>query len=893
SLVRISPDGDFLWRKTPGFPWDAGKIDTIALDGEGNLYIAGLRTWWSNPSRAALASFDPTGSIRFEVWHTLPDDRAVGSSMIAVEPSGSVCLVAKQAGSPYYEMVRYNAAGLQEWVRQFSGTPEFIARHPSNDFCLVTETAIQRIDTFGIVKWTCSRDGATAFGVRGEWTFAGSSAGGRVTTSAYDSAGTKVWTAMSAPDGSTGDQLVALLPARTGEVTAACTRMRTDGGADYAGHTYNARGVSTAILYYSAPPTSDNRASASCVDKSGNTYVAGVVPARHSSQGEGILLIVKFSPWGDTLFVREVTNPVVKSFQMIGMTADGSGNIRFAGVNATGMVTLLRFSDTGMLEWTTSTSQPLEIAQAGMKTDANGNTIVYGRSYAKEAVALMFGSAGNELWTRRQSGVEYNSIARADFDPAGNVYFGTTTGRDNSAVARLMKMSPDGQLLWERASDLSLFPVQGAGAQELAGVSADSSGRCVVVLKNWRASDSTTSVMTLCYSATGQLLWHARDLEGWKTFFPMLVLRGSNAETIIAGRGFVPWGLSHVLLRYDGNGNRLSRTDIPGEFSLECIALGTHGSVCFAGTPYSLRTGEDQDIHALGYGPTGSLAWLEKFDAADGASDKAVGIGVAADGMVLVTGQSGIPVQDGPPGETGTFFTVIGYTPTIAPGSLVDNPGFESEMRSWVCNTSGSARIDVVSSGEKSLAAAQITIDRPDSGITFYQSGLPLEPQAAYRLTFSARSTTGHDVAVSLIQHGQPNQTYGLSDPVCDLGCEWSSFSIDFMTTGFSTLVSDGRIMFRFPGLAEAGDVYQFDNVVLERLPEPTEPRMVRHPSDMVGGVGQRVMFRVDVPDDDAWIQWQKNGADIPRANLREHGTPPLTASDSGTTYSCRVTWPG
>ncbi len=115
---------------------------------------------------------------------------------------------------------------------------------------------------------------------------------------------------------------------------------------------------------------------------------------------------------------------------------------------------------------------------------------------------------------------------------------------------------------------------------------------------------------------------------------------------------------------------------------------------------------------------------------------------------------------------------------------------------------------------------------------------------------------------------------------------------MDFVTEWFTTLVSDGRIMFRFAGLAEAGDEYFFDNIVLERLTPPDARTVVRHPADAVAGVGQRVMFRVLAPQATSF-QWQKNGNEIRGATWDRYATSPLAAADSGAEFSCVVTGPG
>jgi hypothetical protein len=890
AVVRISAAGDIRWRVAPDQPWGGTVgLSAMRLDERGNIYLTGLRYRNLNATRVATVAIDTGGSMRWEVMHVLPEEQSASAAFLSVDLSGNASVIAQKGGTSSFEMVRYNAEGMVQWVRQLSGTSSWFANHPSGDQYLVTQTNIQRIDTSGIITWTQDRNGATAFCAAGGLLFTGSSTSGITTITAYADRGAKEWTAHSiAPTGS-ADELVTVVCDGTGSVTAVETRKRTDGGADFVGHAYSPAGSSAATLHYVAPAASDNRMTASCVDQSGNIYLVG---SRSSALGE-IPTIVKYSPTGDTLFVREMMDAATRNVHPLAATVDELGKLRVLGYGSGSLPVLFCFSGSGLLEWSTTSTHTLNSSSPGMRTDARGNTIVFGGASYNEAVVVAFSPAGRELWVGTLGGVR-NSISGACMDSEGNVYLGATVGGDNAATGTLVKYSPEGQKLWVRKSSDVMVPIQGNGTQQYAGLSALSSGGCVVACKDWKSADSTNSLLLLCYSAEGELLWWRRDMEGMITFYPVTILREHNDGLVLTGRGSISqYGLFEFVLRCDPQGNRLSRTHIPGDYYLGSAILDGRSGVCLTGTTTSYTSGGNLDVFTLGYGPSGSLAWIERFDAVQGAHDEAIGISVGLDGMITVTGNSQIPLQSGPPRETGRFFTVIGYARLNAPGSLIDNPGFESELRSWVCNTNGSADIAVAPIGEQSSNAVEINVRRPDSNIILYQSGIPLEPHALYRLTFSARCSTGHDVAVSLIQDGQPYQTYGLSEQRCDLGREWSSFTIDFMTVGFAQLVTDGRIMFRFAGEAEAGDSYSIDNVVMERLGDPSEPRVVRHPSDIAGGVGQRVMFRVAAPYDDARFQWQRNGKDIPGANLTSYGTPTISASDSGTVYSCRVSWFG
>lgn len=896
-MVHVGSSGEIRWRREYDGPWGGGDyISALGRDTAGNIYMTGLA--FRNPYNYSIATlkFDSMGSMQWLQLYGLIAGGWTGvpqaTILMSVGPGGDMTIALAQPNASVCEVLQYDTDGREQWVRQYPGKPHSLCSGSSGDVYLETTTALLRVDSSGGTRWSRTSDGTAFLYVESDTLYSGTASNKRLVVIAYDTAGAILWNIDPGSHSGTSDALAALVGDGRGQITIVGTRTITNRGTDLIGRTCTSSGTVVRTLQYDGPALSSDRVAASVVDRDGNVYVTGKGSA---GNGQEAFVLLKYDPAGNEAFARVDTTTWQRGFRPLGMTVDGLGKIRIAGRGESGTLALVCFSSLGSVQWMIWTGT--QVAYDGpvrMTTDAGGSTVVCGQSSGSQVVMVSFDRDGRSVWENTYSKAGYQSLFDGGIDATGNYYLATTVTKGGANAMALVKYSPAGAQMWERCSADVMTPAQGSGTQEFAGLTVDPAGRCVVAAKNWRAADGVSSLLVVCFSATGVLDWSATACEGASSVYNVAVSRGVRGEYCVSGQSSIrDYGSFNFLLRYDESGRLLSHADIPLQFSPAAAVVDQYGSTHIACRQGSYRIGEDTDIYTLSYGPSGSMAWMERFNSFPGSFDWASGIGVHPDGGVTTIGYSEVPIQDGAPRETGSLFTVIHYTPLNAPGSLVGNPGFESEMRSWVCNTNGSCTATTVLPGESSQRAAEITIDRPDSNITFYQTGICLQPSASYRLTFSARSTTGHDVAVSLVKHAEPNQAYGLSDQVFDLGRDWTSFTIDFTTVGFTQLVTDGRIMFRFPGLSESGDVYQFDNVVLERLPEPTELRMVRHPSDMVGGVGQRMMFRVDVPDDDAWIQWRKNGENIPRANLREYGTPPLTASDSGTTYSCLVTWPG
>ena len=170
-------------------------------------------------------------------------------------------------------------------------------------------------------------------------------------------------------------------------------------------------------------------------------------------------------------------------------------------------------------------------------------------------------------------------------------------------------------------------------------------------------------------------------------------------------------------------------------------------------------------------------------------------------------------------------------TLTVLPAAsinLIKNPGFESGKTSWAFYTNAAGpTFNAVPPGYEGNYSAKLAFSKTGTNMQLYQSGIPLEPNTRYRLSFAGKSTFGHDVIVRLFKQVSPYTLYGL-DYTADLGTDWAVFTTEFNTTGFTTNVTNGRFYFFFAPFAKAGDTYNIDNVILEKVTaEPSAPPAV------------------------------------------------------------------
>ena len=160
--------------------------------------------------------------------------------------------------------------------------------------------------------------------------------------------------------------------------------------------------------------------------------------------------------------------------------------------------------------------------------------------------------------------------------------------------------------------------------------------------------------------------------------------------------------------------------------------------------------------------------------------------------------------------------------------NVVKNGSFEQGKEPWSLCRVGPANFDVVSPGFEGNYSGRVSIAQTLSLVMLQQSGLALEPNMKYRLSFAAYSTTSHDM-LAFVTTGRNTPSFMDDNAAArtpwimkmyyaKLGKSWQKFSTEFKTRGFSSTTSDARLTFLFTPFARAGDMYYIDNVVLQKV---------------------------------------------------------------------------
>jgi len=156
-------------------------------------------------------------------------------------------------------------------------------------------------------------------------------------------------------------------------------------------------------------------------------------------------------------------------------------------------------------------------------------------------------------------------------------------------------------------------------------------------------------------------------------------------------------------------------------------------------------------------------------------------------------------------------------TEEVAVVNVLNNPGFESGTTGWTFYSNASGGFTTVTPGYEGNNAGRVTINTLGSNMQLFQSGISLDANTEYELSFYAYSTQSSDLRISVQKHGSPYTNYGLNLYTFNLTNGWNLYSVKFTTKGFASKISDARLMLWFVNNAKAGEQYFFDKVVLTK----------------------------------------------------------------------------
>ena len=287
----------------PGNNYD--RAAALAIDGSGNVYVTGV-SWSSGWYDYNTVKYNSAGVEQWVARYNGPGNNYDRAAALAIDGSGNVYVTGLSEGSrTYYDYatVKYNSAGVEQWVARYNG--------PGNNDDYATALSI---------------DGSGNVYVTGEsW---GSYTGYDYTTVKYNSAGVEQWAARYNEPGNASDEATALAVDGSGSVYVTGWSVGSGTRADYATVKYNSAGVEQWVARYNGPGNSDDYATALSIDGSGNVYVTG------ESWGSDTwydYATVKYNSAGVEQWVARYNGPENSDDYATALSIDGSGNVYVTG----------------------------------------------------------------------------------------------------------------------------------------------------------------------------------------------------------------------------------------------------------------------------------------------------------------------------------------------------------------------------------------------------------------------------------------------------------------------------------------------------------------------------------------------------------------------------------
>ena len=388
---------------------------------------------------------------------------------------------------------------------------------------------------------------------------------------------------------------------------------------DYATIKYYSDGNTAWVRTYNGPGDGWDVVSGMVVDSHSIVYVTGL---SWDSTTWDDWVTVKYSPNGDTHWMRRYDGPASLGDYAHAITVDDSGYVyvtgssydtaTYSGSNSNYLT--IKYDPGGDTVWVRIYDGPAssnDVAEA-LAVDGLGNVYVTGASHSREAfedyATIKYLANGDAAWVRRYDGPAYlrDEAFSIDVDGSGNVCVTGWSWNGTEYDYATVKYCPDGDTAWVRRHD-------GPGGHEHLldsepSVATDELGN-VYVAGSSCTNRSDCDYLTVKYSPNGDIAWTRRydgPANGADHVSDLVIDHLGDIYVTGASAG-VGTNLDYASVKYDSSGQELwvRRYNGPeGNFDrAEAIVVDVYGNVYVTGT--SRNSGSQEDFVTVKYVQTG------------------------------------------------------------------------------------------------------------------------------------------------------------------------------------------------------------------------------------------------------------------------------------------------
>ncbi len=307
ATVKYNTSGVQQWvQRYDGPANDGDAANAIAVDGSGNVYVAGRSTGSGTGFDYATIKYNSSGAQQWVMRYDGPASDTDCANAIAVDGSGNVYVsgYSRGSGTNYdYATVKYNSSGAQQWVMRYDG--------PASDTDCACAIAVDGSGNAYVTGYS-----------------RGSGTNCDYATIKYNSDGDQQWvTRYNGPVDST-DMAKSIAIDGAGSVCVTGYSIGSGTNFDYATIKYNSDGVQQWVMRYDGPGNGSDEPYVIAVDGSGNVSVTG---KSFGSGSDWDYATIEYNSSGTQQWVHRYNGPANGVDCGTAIALDGSANVYVTG----------------------------------------------------------------------------------------------------------------------------------------------------------------------------------------------------------------------------------------------------------------------------------------------------------------------------------------------------------------------------------------------------------------------------------------------------------------------------------------------------------------------------------------------------------------------------------